>query len=286
MKYVELHMLRFLQKNLQIERNDLDNRLKVINIRIRQVERMNADDMTFGHVVEAKATESPVLSESIHWKRIGQTLYSLALLVGADVPGSERGVSKTSVVTALQRAAQHGGRAITVILARLEAQNITIREQEQAITALQFRHLLEMIPDGGKAPPQGQATSRWKDFWRQAVTEAFSEFSAQSPQLKSPLHELLHDQFNRASKRKDKHQNPLSQRAQLDWLINETDISNHGQALYGTLSEVIHKYTSAEFSVSPTYSPGDLRILQSIRPDKNNVVDGAVDWDAEKKRYV
>ena len=51
MKYVELHVFEFLSKNLQIERNDLNNRLKIINIRIRQIERMNANDMIFDHVV-------------------------------------------------------------------------------------------------------------------------------------------------------------------------------------------------------------------------------------------
>ena len=170
------------------------------------------------------------------------------------------------------------------MLARLEKQNDTIRKQKQAITALQFRYVLDVIPQKGQAPPYGQPTSQWQTFWNQAVAKAYTDISIPP---KSPLANLMKDRFEQARRKKDRVGNPFSQTQQIEWLINETDISQRAKALYGTLSEIIHKYSSDEFSVgSLTYSPGDVKLLEAIKPDYFSPNNNAVDWEAETDNYL
>jgi hypothetical protein len=272
-------------EQLHIENNELEKRLAVVEMWIRHLDSINADTMTFEYNVRGlQVLEPRALLDSDSWKRIGKLLCSLGSLVGADVPRRLDERKSVSVLIALQNVANNEGRAINIMLARIEAQSLTIRKQEQAITALQFRHLLEMVPGGGQSPPPRQATPQWKQFWAEAVTTAYNEYlSTPSPPPpnhtpRSPLAGLLNEQFNRAKKLKVDHTK------QTKWLIEETDVSMQAKALYSTLSTVIHHYSSAEFSVHPqAYSPGDVRLLQALSPQ---IVNGVVDWAAEKNRYI
>ena len=246
--------------------------------------------MAFGRRVEGLSTDGPRgLSKSIYWKKVGDNLCSLGLLVGANVPREPGEIKPKSIVAALRAAADNQGHATKVMLARLEKQNNTIRKQQQAITALQFRHVLEMVPGGGSAPPYGQATSKWQKFWDNAVAEVYKAYTQGSATSRSPLADLMEDQFRKAQRMKHDKGTPkataFTLQEQIGWLKNESEISQRAHALYGTLSAVIHEYGSAEFSVdSLSFSPGDEKLLQAIRPDK--IVDGAVDWVKEKGRYV
>ena len=196
------------------------------------------------------------LSESAYWETIGDNLCSLALLVGADVSRGPEDIKSKSIVVALREAANDQGRAITVMLTRLEKQNDTFRKQQQAITALKFRRGLEMISQNG------QATSRWQTFWDQAAAKAYTD---RSTPPKSPLANLKKDRFEQEKKKKHGVGNPFSQTQQIEWLINETNISQRAKALYSTLSKVIHKYSPDKFSVdSLKYGPY-VKLLEAIK---------------------
>ncbi|KAI0009003.1 hypothetical protein F4779DRAFT_617979 [Xylariaceae sp. FL0662B] len=281
-------LIERIQKELELDYSESKNKLEAIEWWIKEIDSITADTMLFGYKVQEPELdfledsipdEPEVLLKSAHWKRIGRNLCSLGLLVGADVPRWPEEEKQFSVVTALQRAAKNDGVAINVMLARLEEQNSTIQKQQQAITALEFRHILEMMPGRGKAPSPGQATNEWKDFWRKAVTAAYTEYVSLPPSRspKSPLAAVLNNKFDQARKRKNG----------LTWLLEQTEINQRALILYNTLSQVIHDYQSTEFSINPlVYSTGDVQLLKMITPDPGNIVDGAVNWAAEYDRYI
>jgi hypothetical protein len=272
-------------EKLQLDLIESDQRLLAVEGFIRKIDSLNADNMTFDYFIDVPGSREPrPLLESALWRKLGDNLCSLGLHVGADVPRSPTEEKRTSIITALQNAANSEGRAVSAMLAHIETQRSTIQRQEKAITALQFRHLLEMVPHQGQAPPPRQATTRWKDFWRNAVTRAHREYSSHTtPPKPHPLKELLKKEFDYAATLKEKGK-PLTPSAQLQWLLEKNDLNKRAEGLYGTLSDIIHNYSGAEFSVSTTYTPAEIKLLHAMIP--KNITDGDVDWTEETQRYI
>ncbi len=113
-------------------------------------------------------------------------------------------IKPVTLVTALRNVISNEGPAVNIMLARIDEQNFTIQKQQKAITALQFRHLLEHLPRALRdrkvaAAGDGQArataalewdraseTERWGQFWREAVRqvyEVYKEHGTPTPTL-------------------------------------------------------------------------------------------------------
>lgn len=259
----------------------VENWLGRFNNRFRKIQKLGVDELAFN------LSEMDSVWVTSSWLRIGRNLYKLAQLLGIEPPRWDvvnGGYPK--IIDAFSRAVDQQGTAVRQLQSFINEQSITIREQQQAITALQFRYVLEMLAGGGAAPPRGQATLRWKRFWEQAVTKAYKKHISAPGQTTSPLASLLEDSFKKAYKKKDS-PDKYNEAEQIEWLLKETDISQRAKALYGTLSQVIHSYSSDKFMVDArTYSPGDVQLLESLRPDSNNVTDGTVAWTDELQRYL
>ena len=57
--------------------------------------------------------------------------------------------------------------------------------------------------------------------------------------------------------------------------------------LYGTLSTVIHGYSSAEFSVnSQNYVSTEAKLLKALSLDEAKIKEGVVEWADEKKKFI
>lgn len=260
---------------------------------------LEAEAMTFdleiydrlGSRLSMKDTNEGDIHDSAHWKRIGSTLCSFGEMVGAELPQSVFRHNPKGIVAALKLVANNEGRTISVLLARLEGQSITIRQQEQAITALQFRQLLEMIPGGGTPPTPGEATKKWQEFWMNAVTEAYRQHLNPKPAIvPSPLIELMKREFCQAALQKNGRNDEERFRNQVHWLLYKRDISERAQALFGTLSQIIHSYSPQEaFSVSGlAYGPVDVKILGALKPKPKGGQDGDKwpNWSEEKERFI
>ena len=106
------------------------------------------EDMTFGQNVPSHPGEPRYLSFAKRWVTIGENLCRLGLGVGADVRRSITQPRPTTVVMALKAVINNEGPAVNIMLSRLEKYQIQIQKQQQVITALQFRHLMEHLPIG------------------------------------------------------------------------------------------------------------------------------------------
>jgi hypothetical protein len=232
------------------------------------------------------ASSIGLLNDSSHWRRIGQSLSEVAQLVGAkQVQQDGTGSSKfPSLIEALEAVIDSQGPVTSRMLAQIEVQNVTIQEQQQAITALQFRHLLEHIP----RPETGStATDRWNKFWTEAVTKAYNEHKTLTSHKPRPLTGLLQPLFDKADRRRGPGGTSVTQAERIHWLVHNTGASQRALALYSTLSDVIHHYRSGEFLANPlNWSPDDARLLNALAPEATNFIDGTVAWDKERDRYI
>jgi hypothetical protein len=254
--------------------------------------------MTFGHNIAEVANDPGPLGSSSCWKRIGDNLLSLGLLVGANV-SQRRGEPKpVTFVTALKDVVNNDFTAVNIMLARIEEQNVMMRRQGQVITALQFRHLLEHLPRtlrGRKVTAAGDGVAgasvamrwdqaseveRWLEFWEEAVKQVYAVYVEHETPARtlSPFAKLLEDYLVKAREKGD-------EAAAVRWLAHETNIGQHMKELYSTLSQIIHQFSDGKFTVDPlNFSPGDARLLAALAPEKSE--DGTVDWKKEFRRYV
>lgn len=202
------------------------DRVKTI---IEDVSNLHPDAMWFGYKRPPGAACEPFPLQGLDsWNKVGHFLCALGSLVGADVPRLPDDQKTVPPITALQYAASNEGRAIKVMLISLEEQKATIRRQEQAITALQFRHLLEMVPSGGVPPKPGKATADWQTFWNAAVAKAYHQHRNPPPpgEDPSPLLNLLKPQFRLIDADTSKTNND-----KLKWLKNSMKIGQRGSSI-------------------------------------------------------
>ncbi|KID84447.1 hypothetical protein MGU_08265 [Metarhizium guizhouense ARSEF 977] len=186
------------------------------------------------------------------WNQIGENLRQLCYLTGANIAYST--TDTPWIIPALRAAVDSRTGALAITQGIIQQQSIEIHNQQQVITSLVFRSLMEQIPPVGM--DKKSATSRWQGFWDKAVKVAEAKDDERNPE--HPLRGILTPQ-----------------------------LKNRGREMYGTLSFGIHNYRDCAFLVdSTTFTALDSKILKALTPAGTSInEDGTVDWVAERKRY-
>lgn len=286
---------------------------------IRLINSTLLDDMTFGHDVPSHAGEPEFLLDSNRWSTIGENLRCLGLGVGADVPRSFNQPKPKTIMMALKAVINNEGPAINIMLSRLESYQLQIQQQQQVITALQFRHLMEHLPTGVRDQWLAAASSdtdevskasrwdrmkeveKWNEFWLESVKQIFRSYMKNGAEAwegskgyePSPFSDLLKHHLIRAGEKNN-------ERDAVHLLAHETDVGERVKRLYSTLSQIIHQYSDANFEVNRlNFSPLDARILTALIPKNIKKVSDNEDnrvpmdekseiiaWKKEFRRYV
>ena len=144
-------------------------------------------------------------------------------------------------------------------------------EQQEIITALVFRHLLENLPPEQTKSGNKDSTHRWREFWEDAARHEL-----RNPNPNHLLHGLMppdaitkqHGDFSDGKK----------------GLTFRT-----GRDLFGTLSSNIHKYKGGrregyDIVRKDQWGVETREILVRLIPEKFDGV-GEVEWGEERKRY-
>ncbi|KAJ4128006.1 hypothetical protein NW768_008290 [Fusarium equiseti] len=301
---------------------DMDVLIAEVEDGINRIDSTHADDMTFGyHIISPNKGEPDLLSLSKRWTTIGRNICRLGLRVGADVPRSPTQCKRTTIITALKAIINNEGPAVNIMLSRLEKYQVQIQKQQQVITALQFRHLMEHLPIGVRDQWLAAASSKvdevskasrwdrmkevekWQEFWLEAVKQIFRAYKKNGREAvegseghePSPFANLLKYHLARAGEKED-------ERDAVQLLANETDVGERVKRLYNTLSQIIHQYSDANFEVNRlNFSPLDAQILAALVPkeSRNKAPDDEdrswdpvdkkgeiIVWKKEFRRYV
>ncbi|RBR25687.1 uncharacterized protein FIESC28_01650 [Fusarium coffeatum] len=293
--------------------------IAAVEIDILRIDSTQPDDMTFGQNVPSDAGEPDCLLSSSRWTVIGRNLCRLGLRVGADVPRWSGQPKPTTVIMALQAVINNEGPAVSIMLSRLERYQVQIQKQQQVITALQFRHLMEHLPIGvrdqwlasaSKTDGVSEASrwdrmkevEKWNEFWIESVKQIFRSYMEDGAEAwegskghePSPFAHLLKHHLIRAGEKNN-------ERDAVHLLAHETDVGERVKRLYSTLSQIIHQYSDADFEVNKlNFSPLDARILTALIPKniKKKVSDDEderipldekseiIAWKEEFRRYV
>ena len=180
---------------------------------------------------------------------------------------------------------------------------LKLKELRRQITALEFRHLMEHLPDPVLGPHAGP---RWTKFWVKALEdekashEARNAHEAKTKALKVELadseghedQEVKKKGLEEARTRDRKHaltdimedRNPDRNLEEVTGQSGTVPIE--GARLYNKFSDEIHRYRGTEYRVG---EPGDWDVaisdlLKALKPE-NVQENGDVDWIKERKRY-
>lgn len=184
---------------------------------------------------------------------------------------------------------------------------LKLKELRRQITALEFRHLMEHLPDPDLDPHAGP---RWTKFWDKALKDEAASHEARNAQeakIKALKEELADreghadqevkkkelEELEEARTRDRKHaladimedRNP--DRIHEEVTTQNATVAVEGARLYNKLSDEIHRYRGTEYRVG---EPGDWDvaisdILKALKPE-NVKENGDVDWTKERERYV
>lgn len=271
------------------DRHAFETWLANFNTRYKNVQQRNVEELAFCTGDMEHVWASPM------WLILGRNLSSLADLVG--VAAVRWCFADTGSPRILRAFADHAAQQrpdLDRVQRFLHEQAAVIQRQEQVITALRFRHLLENLPD--ERCTGNNSTARWREFWKRAVRTAWENRGDPTP--RSPLDKLLREQFAKVDKpAKLKTEEELIAKVEttaklkiekeqlakvLDWVT-----AKRADSLYGILSQVIHGYQDGRFIVNPqSYSPDDIAILGALIPEDGNIEDGEVVWERERERYL
>ncbi|KAK0856629.1 hypothetical protein LTS02_010533 [Friedmanniomyces endolithicus] len=165
-------VVRKLEVATTLSTDGIKGAMAELQARLDHLRDIRTDEMVFDLPVAEAAGDPWPLHDSRLWAMIGQNLRSLGQLVGAKShrPGSK--LEFKPIVEALREVISNEGIAVNILLVRLEKQHEQIRKQRQAITALQFRRLLESWKE----------TQRWQEFWKEAVRQVYDAHSDSSIQ--------------------------------------------------------------------------------------------------------
>ncbi|KAI1072005.1 hypothetical protein LB507_005136 [Fusarium sp. FIESC RH6] len=219
---------------------------------------------------------------------------------------------------ALKAVINNEGPAVNIMLSRLEKYQIQIQKQQQVITALQFRHLMEHLPVGvrdrwlaaSKSDEVGDASrwdrmkevEKWNEFWIESVKQIFRSYMKNGAEAwggskghePSPFAHLLKHHLIALGFL-------LAGSNTIHLLAHETDVGERVKRLYSTLSQIIHHYSDANFEVNKlNFSPLEARILTALIPKniKKKVSDDEdervpmdekneiIAWKEEFRRYI
>ncbi|MCJ1470556.1 hypothetical protein MMC07_009202 [Pseudocyphellaria aurata] len=294
----------------RISRNDIVDMLRSSNSEspetslslivdwIHGLQSMSLDEVTFGYPPSDESKEPWPLRGSDRWRLIGDNLRSLGRLVGANTSGP--------IVKALRDTVTNQGPTVNIMLARIDKLNTELREQGKVITALQFRHLLENLPNSlrdRKIEQVGAGTheaaeiaekwdrenqkERWLEFWREAVKQVYEVYLEKDSsswtqpgggaERAGPLAGLLNEYLSKARKMNKDHV--------VSWLALETSLGTRVKELYSDLSQVIHEYSGNKYTVDPlNFSPVDRKLLTALKPEQTEAE--YINWKKEFRRYV
>lgn len=314
-----LHRLTFLDRGQAVTAIQAASQLppETITSFLSHIQKLMTDlwyllveEMTFGYNVAGTEHEPWPLRVSPYWHGIGETLCSLGSLVGANVSLRRDMMNPVTIFSALKNVLNDEGVTVNIMLARIEEQSMKMRRQQQVITALQFRHLLEHLPralrrrritmageDAAEALKVAtewdrmSENERWLAFWEEAVKQVYDVYTdrgrpdwtpppgeGQQDHKPSPFAKVLDEFLAEASKGRNSTQ-------AVKWLARESIIGRRMKRLYSILSQIIHQFSDGEFTVDPlNFSPDDARLLAALVPEKTEVEDD--EWKSEFRRYV
>lgn len=138
------------------------------------------------------------------------------------------------------------------------------REQARIITCLTFRHLLERLPGG----PNTNSTREWQTFLNNDILPN-AEYDSRNG-LNRKTGELTHPVAAVVSKFDGKFYNKFIDSA---------------RNLYSRLSTNIHQFEGKRFEVNGDWDPHELLLMRALTPHEDNIKNGEVDWDDERKRH-
>jgi hypothetical protein len=159
---------------------------------------------------------------------------------------------------------------------------LEVRRLRHYISALQFRYLLEHLPDpqlGNSAGP------RWEEFWRRSLQYEADNNSTNPPALPDHVLKDLVDRRNpaRLQGTPGNGQRTIHTSGQKGFLYMK------GNALYTSLSDEIHRYSYGEYDIedSDGWQKVITEILRALKPLDVNINRDTheVNWAAERARY-
>ncbi|KAK1830706.1 hypothetical protein QBC39DRAFT_101855 [Podospora conica] len=285
--HFEEHMddiFKSFHKSLDInkDRAVFEDWLLSLNKRYWRVLNRDVDDLAFCINDTEHGWTSPL------WLQLGKNLSSLAEFIGV---AADRWcfleTGSPAILGAFGKLAAEQRPDLDSVQKIIHEQDGVIQKQEQVITALRFRHLLENLPGARRARQSG--TAKWVEFWKNAVRTAWR--NRHDPDPVGPLDKLLRDQFRKADRKNYPHVDSDGKKLteeevdkmKLDKVLSEFE-AKRGSNLYSILSQVIHGYQDQEFKVNPqSFSPDDVAIMEALAPA--NIEDGEVLWEKERERY-
>jgi hypothetical protein len=170
--------------------------------------------------------------------------------------------------------------------ARLQDQyvkkELEVKHLRHYISALEFRHLLEHLPDISLNKDAGP---RWIKFWEDVLNDEAD--NALNGTARTPEHALKSIVADRNPKRRFRDPTgamKLHTEGQNGFLYTT------GKTLYSILSDEIHRYPSRKFDVGGDdgWTEVVTELLRALKPlDANiNANTHEVDWAAERLRYT
>ncbi|ERF70931.1 hypothetical protein EPUS_06716 [Endocarpon pusillum Z07020] len=176
-----------------------------------------------------------------------------------------------------------------------------IDEQQQAITTLKFRYLLENLP-GSAYTYIDTLNSRWRAFWRDITTE-FGGSRKRGGNGRRGVTRRRDGRRGRRDGRKEDattaegtaategataiEDNHTTTKPGPDKLFGgpfESKIEAKGQELYSDLSEIINRYKGNTYKFDDMlFGPVTADILRALAPNLNKSAE--LDWDKEPLQY-
>jgi hypothetical protein len=163
-------------------------------------------------------------------------------------------------------------------------------KQQEIITALVFRHLMENLPKPYNAQDGGprDSTGRWQLFWEDAIKKENDDKSKGTHPL-THLHNYISGEPRVISNEKGKEGEITEESIK----GGKGQVFKAGHDLYSMLSTSIHKYKCGGECSATAYAVRDdqwwetcRELFRALAPDEKNIKDGEVDWEAERERYL
>lgn len=161
--------------------------------------------------------------------------------------------------------------------------NINSKQQE-IITALSFRHLIEQLPEPRTRKEYGSSTKstpRWHQFWDDAIKKE-KEYILQGKGTHplTALHNYMSGNQRMISDKGEVMEGPKKNQP--------GQLYRYGRDLFATLSTSVHKYKEGG---KDAYTVRDdqwgevcRQLLHALKPV--SYTDEEVDWEVERKRYL
>lgn len=156
---------------------------------------------------------------------------------------------------------------------------LEVKKLRHYITALEFRYLLEHLPD---IKLDQKAGPRWEKFWKQALEDEANDHLKKT--MRVPDHALKNIVDKRNPKRTVKNKKEIHMEGAKGFLYIT------GKTMYSILSDEIHQYRGDEYEVGDDDGWTDVvtDILRALKPLEANIdtVTHEVNWAAERQRYT